>query len=352
MNTTGADTGTAATQPSASTQATPGEGVFVTRIVDAPRALVFKAWTEPERMVRWWAPKGWSTPSCKVDLRPGGIFHYCMRSPEGNDFWGRGIYREIAEPQRLAYTDSFSNEEGRLVEPARYGMSYGYPSETQVTVTFAEREGRTEVVLHHAVPDSVPERAGILQGWTEMLDRLAGELAAAVMHAGIEGNDAIFTRIIAAPRTSVFKAWTDAAQLAQWWGPHGFTTPVCEMDVRPGGGYRIVMRAKDGAEYPLKGIYREIVEPERLVVTDNWAEHPAEWLALLNRSSPQTGGEQAQEALNTVTFEELDGKTRLTIRIRFDSAAVRDAMLKMGMAEGWSQSLERLEALLRRDGPP
>ncbi len=95
--------------------------------LDAPRDLVFKAWTEPERLMRWWAPKGWTTPFCKIDLRPGGVFHYCMRSPEGRDFWGKGVYREVVEPSLLVYTDSFSDEEGKLVEPAHYGLSPDHP---------------------------------------------------------------------------------------------------------------------------------------------------------------------------------------------------------------------------------
>lgn len=82
-------------------------------------------------------------------------------------------------------------------------------------------------------------------------------------------------------------------------------------------------------------------------MTDNWGERPAEWKELLRQNRPQTDGEPAQEALNTVSFEDAGGRTMLTVRTRFDSAETRDAMLKMGLAEGWSQSLERLDALLR-----
>ena len=97
------------------------------------------------------------------------------------------------------------------------------------------------------------------------------------MEVDLAKNEIVFTRIINAPRTLVFKAWTDPKQMSEWWGPHTFTVPVCEMDVRPGGTYRIVMRSPEGVEYPLKGVYREIVEPERLVYTQDLAEVPAEW---------------------------------------------------------------------------
>jgi uncharacterized protein YndB with AHSA1/START domain len=153
----------------------------------------------------------------------------------------------------------------------------------------------------------------------------------------------LLSRLFDAPRELVFEAWTDPKQMARWWGPKGFTNPVCEMDVRPGGPYRIVMRSPEGAEYPLKGIFHEIVKPVKIVFTDNWEEHPADWHELLLKYGADR---PAREALNTVTFEDRDGKTLLTIRTLFESVAVRDAMVKMGMNEGWSQSLDRLEELL------
>jgi len=147
--------------------------LVITRIFDAPRALVFKAWTEPEHLMRWWAPKGCTTPFCKVDLRPGGKFHYCIRLPEGRDIWGVGIFREIVAPSLLVYTDSFADAQGNPVPPAHYGMSAGHPAESLVTVTFEEHEGKTRLTLRHAIPASVEERKGAEQGWSEMLERLA-----------------------------------------------------------------------------------------------------------------------------------------------------------------------------------
>lgn len=159
----------------------------------------------------------------------------------------------------------------------------------------------------------------------------------------------LITRVIAAPREQVFQAWTDPVQLAQWWGPHDFANPVCELDLREGGAYRIVMRGPDGTEYPIKGVYRQIAAPERLVMTDNWEEHPDQWQEQLSGDHGDAADDAVQEALNLVTFEEEQGgQTRLAIRTIFSSAAVRDAMLRMGMSEGWSQSLERLSALVAK----
>ena len=152
----------------------PAEPVLViTRVFDAPRELVWKAWTQPQRFVRWWGPKGFTVPFCKIDLHPGGVMHFCMRSPEGRDFWNKGVFREVVEPERIVSTDSFSDEEGNLVQPAHYGMSPDWPAETLLTVTFAEHEGKTKRTLRHDVPEPLAERNGAQQGWTETLDRLA-----------------------------------------------------------------------------------------------------------------------------------------------------------------------------------
>src|SRR5580698_5524350 len=106
------------------------------------------------------------------------------------------------------------------------------------------------------------------------------------------------TRVFAAPRAVVFKCWIDPVQLAQWWGPKGFTNPVCEIDARVGGALRVHMRAPDGAIYPMKGVIREIVAPERLVFTNIAVDQ---------------AGNHIIEGLTTVTFADEDGKTRLTL---------------------------------------
>jgi uncharacterized protein YndB with AHSA1/START domain len=100
-----------------------------------------------------------------------------MRLPEGRDIWGIGVYREIVEPERIVYTDAFADAEGNPVPPAHYGMSSGHPPETLVTVTFAEHKGKTKLTLRHSILESVEEREGTEQGWDEMFDRLAAELA-------------------------------------------------------------------------------------------------------------------------------------------------------------------------------
>jgi uncharacterized protein YndB with AHSA1/START domain len=124
--------------------------LVITRVFDAPRELVWKAWTDPEHLMRWWGPKYFTSPACKIDLRVGGRYLFCMRSPEGKDFWSTGVYREIVEPERIVWTDSFADEKGNPVPASHYGLPGDWPEEMLVTVTFDEHQGKTKMTLRHA----------------------------------------------------------------------------------------------------------------------------------------------------------------------------------------------------------
>jgi uncharacterized protein YndB with AHSA1/START domain len=161
-----------------------------------------------------------------------------------------------------------------------------------------------------------------------------------------QSREFVATRVFDATAEAVFQAWAYPVQMAQWWGPHGFTNLICEMDVQPGGAWRIVMLGPDGVQHPAKGVFREVEKPQRLVMTLNHSELPEQWHDLVNPYRDKSQPKPGLEAITTVTFQERDGKTTLTITLLFESTAVRDALRKIAMAEGWSQSLERLERLL------
>jgi uncharacterized protein YndB with AHSA1/START domain len=112
--------------------------LVIMRVFDAPRDLVWKAWTRPENIKKWWGPKNFTAPVCKIDLSVGGAYLYCMRSPEGQDYWSTGIYREIVAPERIVCTDSFADENGKPVPASHYGMGEDWPAELLVRVTFEE----------------------------------------------------------------------------------------------------------------------------------------------------------------------------------------------------------------------
>ena len=157
-----------------------GQGFFVARDFDAPREMVFRSWTEPERLKRWWGPRGFTTPFCEIDLRPGGVFLFCMRSPEGRDSWGRGVFREIVVPERLVLAMSFADAEGNVVPATYYGLSPDWPLETLMSVTFEELAGgATRVAVRDEGVPPGPEGEGTRQGWAEMLEGLAEYLAQA-----------------------------------------------------------------------------------------------------------------------------------------------------------------------------
>ena len=163
-------------KPGAPAKAADRELVIV-RVFDAARARVWKAWTEPERLKRWWGPRTFTAPVAKIDLRVGGAFLYCMRQSDGKDIWGTGVYREIVPLKRIVYTDSFADEKGNVVPATYYGMSRDFPLEMQVTVTFEDQDGKTKLTLHHVGFPAGPDRDGANQGWNESLDKLAEMLA-------------------------------------------------------------------------------------------------------------------------------------------------------------------------------
>ncbi|MGH8400218.1 MAG: SRPBCC family protein [Gammaproteobacteria bacterium] len=147
-------------------------------------------------------------------------------------------------------------------------------------------------------------------------------------------REVTLTRILDAPRELVFKVWTDPQHLAQWWGPHGFTNPVCDVDLRPGGKILIHMRGPDGITYPMTGTFNEIVAPERLVFLS----------AALDQD-----GTPVLESLTTVTFAKHgDRQTKLTVHARARGLKPIAAQYLAGMQAGWTQSLERLDAHLRQ----
>ena len=163
---------------SAATDAAQQE-LVIERIFDAPRELVWKAWTEPEMFMKWWGPKGYTTPFCKIDFRVGGVYLNCMRSPEGQDYWSTGVYREIAAPERLVMTDSFADENGNVVPATHYGMGTDLPLEMLITVTFEEQDGKTKLTLRHVGLPAGGDREMAGAGWNESFDKLAEYLAKA-----------------------------------------------------------------------------------------------------------------------------------------------------------------------------
>ena len=150
---------------------------------DAPRELVWKAFTEPERMKQWWGPKGFTVIASKMDLRPGGTYHYGMKAPDGSAMWGKFVFREIVAPERMVFINSFSDEAGGIT---RHPMSPTWPLEMLSTFTFEEQPGgKTKVTIRWSAHNATEEErktfdAGhdsMRQGWGGTMEQLEAYLA-------------------------------------------------------------------------------------------------------------------------------------------------------------------------------
>jgi uncharacterized protein YndB with AHSA1/START domain len=311
--------------------------IVISRNFDAPRELVWQAMTDPRHVIHWWGPRGFTTTIEIMDVRPGGLWRHTMRGPDGTNYPNRSVFTEVIPPERISFSQGGEREGGPSVN-------------FEATWTFdALAEGQTKVTIRMVFPtaaarDFVVQEFGAIEGAQQTLERLGEQLAKSTVAAD---RSVLISRTFDAPRELVWRAWTDPKQMVQWWGPRDFTNPVCEMDVQPGGIWRIVMRSPDGIDYPIKSVYVKVEPPKRLVLVMDCSEHPLEWHNLVNPDRDQSRPPRL-ECVQTVTFEDLGGQTKLTIRTELETAAIRDAMVKLGMHEGWNQSLDRLaETLLQ-----
>ena len=159
----------------------PVKPFVISRVFDASRSRVWKAWTDAAELKHWWGPKGFKLHTCKVDLRPGGIFHYGLTAPDGTETWGKFAYREIAAPKKLVCIVSFSDPQGGVT---RHPWSPGWPLYWHSTVEFEEQGEKTRVTvtwLPHEATDAERKafdegRESMNQGWGGTLDQLTGHL--------------------------------------------------------------------------------------------------------------------------------------------------------------------------------
>jgi uncharacterized protein YndB with AHSA1/START domain len=161
----------------------PGGEFVISRTFDAPRDLVWKAFTEPARMKQWWGPKGFTVIASKMDLRPGGTYHYGMKAPDGSDMWGKFVYREVAAPERMVFINSFSDEAGGI---ARHPMAPSWPLEMLSVFTFEEAPGgKTKFTIRWSPHNATEEERktfdsshdSMRQGWGGTLEQLTAYLA-------------------------------------------------------------------------------------------------------------------------------------------------------------------------------
>ena len=306
--------------------------LVLTRTFDAPRGLVFKAWTDRDQLARWWGPRGFTNPVCEADARPGGAIRIDMTGPDGTVYPMTGVFHEVIEDERISFSCYAHQDDA------------GEPQlEVLNTATFTEQDGRTTITVRavavKAGPGTEFALAGMEQGWTESLKRF-GDL---VTKDRVEG-EFIISRDFDAPRDLVFRAWTEFDRLAQWFGPKGFSGLKGTLDLRPGGLFHYGMTSPDGKTMWGRWVFREVVPPERLVVVVSFSDeaggitrHPfaPDWPA---------------EVLSTTTFTERDGKTTLTIQaVPINASESERRAHEAGydsMRQGFGGTFEQLAAYL------
>lgn len=301
--------------------------ILATRTFDAPRELVFRMWTDPKHIVKWWGPKGFTTTMQEMNVKPGGAWQFVMHGPDGADYLNKNVYVEIVEPERLVY-DHTSTPKFRM------------------TVTFASRGAKTEVGVQMLfesaeLRDSTVKTFGAIEGLSQTLDRLTERLREEQMRPEFS-----ITRVFDAPRELVWKAVTESDRLTQWWGPKSFTMLHCAVDLRPGGTFRYAMRMPDGREMWGKWVYREITPPEKLVTVVSFTDENGN--PVRHPMSPTW----PLEVLNTMTLTEQNGKTSMTvsgypIHATEEELKAYDAG-RGSMKQGFTGTFDQLEAYLAR----
>jgi len=284
-----------------------GREIATTRVFNAPRDLVFEAWTSPEHVAQWWGPNGFTTTTHTMDVRPGGDWIFIMHGPDGTDYKNHIVYREVVRPERLAY----DHVSGPLFHATVIFEAEGAKTRIRMQMLFETAELRNRVA----------EEFGAVQGLEQTLDHLGEHVAK------MSADEFVITREFDAPRDLVFAAWTEPERLAQWWGPKGFTVKVANVDLRPGGMFHYGMVGPDGSEMWGKFVYREIAPPERMVFTVSFSDENA------GTTRHPMAPTWPAEMLNVVTFTAHGEKTTITLRSSAYNASEEErATFKAGHA--------------------
>ena len=146
--------------------------VLIRYSIAAPRELVFRAWTDPSLLPLWYAPDGCTVEFKTLDICTGGRYHACIFNPEFGECWSKGVYMEIIEPERIVYSSIISDEEGNSISAIAAEMDSDWPQETLVTVSFAEKDGKTIITLHQTVDTALAKKTGAHPSWLMMFGRL------------------------------------------------------------------------------------------------------------------------------------------------------------------------------------
>jgi len=311
--------------------------VIVTRIINAPREVVFKTITDPLLIPQWWGPRRLTTSVHKMVVMPGGTWRYLQHDDQGIEYGFHGVYHDVIIPERLVYTMEYE----------------GIPGHVSLNIDKLAERDNTTIMTSSTIFQSVEDRDGYMQmgmeeGTIEMTKRLNELLAKddiqerreeTMTHHEGNGKSIKITRIFNAPRERVWQRWTDPDELMCWWGPKDYTAPYAKIDLRTGGKYLSCMRGPDGKEYWGTGTYKEIIEPNRIVYTDSFADEHGN---IVPASYYGMGSDIPIELQVEVTLEDFGGKTRMTL----EHYGLPEGEMSDQTKESWSQSFDKLAECL------
>ena len=303
--------------------------IFATRFLDAPRELVWAAWTDTAHLEQWWGPVGFTTTTRRAEMKPGGQWLFVMHGPDGTDYENRVDFVAVEPPSRLAYEH---RGEGETKD-----VSF------RVEVAFAEEAGGTRLTMRMRFPsnaarDFVVEKYGAFEGLVETMERLRDHMTT------LRGFTV--TRTFDAPRELVWRAHTEAKHLARWWGPKGFETTVARFELRPGGMFLYKMTSAGGQVMWGRFIYRDIAAPGRLAFVLSFSDEAG------GITRAPFDGDWPLETLTVITLAQHDSRTALTLRAwpLGASEAERQAYLAgfKSMDGGFNASFDVLDDYLER----
>ena len=297
--------------------------IAISRMLNAPRELVWKVWTEPEHIAKWWGPNGFTNTIKEMDVRPDGMWLHTMHGPDGTDYPNKAVYKEVVKPERIVYVHS----------------APGFTA----TVTFEAVYNKTKLTMSMVfdsieVKDLVVKAHGAIEGQVQTINRLEEYLSGMQV-----GEELVISRTFNAPKELVYKAFSQGGAIAQWWGPKGCTLNIKTFDFSPGGVFHYNMEFGGRVMW---GIFKylEMVAPDRIVFINSFSDEDGNVTA--NAFIPNF----PMETLNIVTFVEHEGKTTLTFRggavnATEEQQKVYDGM-KGGLQQGFAGTFDQLEQYL------
>lgn len=309
--------------------------IVISRVLHAPRELVWEAWTNPKHVVNWWGPRGFTNTTKRHEFRVGGYWEHMMHGPDGTNYPNKAKFLEIVPLERIVFLLGGGSD---LEADERRGATF------RATWTFESVEGnKTRLTGRMVFPskearDRVVRDFGAIQGGKQTLERLAEHLPF------MRSQPFIISREFKAPRELLWRVWTEPQHLQVWLGAKGTTTTFPKFELRPGGIQHHCMTTADGQQMWGRADYREIEPPAKLVWLTSFSD------AAGNIVSHPLAPTWPRQMYSRADFSEKDGRTTVTIIwLPFDASEEEWATFeaqRAGMTQGWSGMFDQLTAYL------